>query len=686
MSYAYDPIEEERRKQQQQDSQQIGGESSVVSGNQPTSGQSVGNSKGSGQYVNLQNYLNTNKNPFASDLSQKVGQDITNAQNAQVAAKNEFQKASDQGTTNLDQANIDFVTKNPYAATSGYTQNNISSFNPAPVAPKQASQTTASQTTNPPLTVGPVTQQPSGPINIYKGSTPTSSTTTTPTLQTAQAQQPTQSSSTASPFVPNYDEVNKFKAQRDAKYLGPQQFTNSSYYEPANAALNQVMQTTQALQSDSGRKSLLQKYYGTNNNRYDYNQGQQNLDMLLFGADPNAKNAIIQQTKNAQDTSNRFASLQDELNNYAKQNALKTQAARTAARGAIGIDENGGFTGQGPIQQILDATKQRSSALAKQYPTLVNDITSALFNKDISKLDQATKDKLNLQDVYSLYNLDPSNSKYLSFVKPEDITQSGVTTQDELNRLSSLSDLAGINQQWIDPSMAGKASDGLYNYNSDLFKKDLAGAKQNFLNDRRNLTTTGDAVAVGRPDLSKDIDDVFAAYNKIPSGATQLYYDRQKMLADQILNFEKSKGARDVFKAGRAEELPDIPKEVIDDALRGYIDPGFLYNTPLRQNINAFSQRQIASDLKDQYNNFISQNPGTMSRQGFTINNTTNFADYEKNQENRGMQDYQRLLDLMNGPSWNTNLTEQQKRQTLNLAPVNEDQFRKNYLLGKLTY
>ena len=82
--------------------------------------------------------------------------------------------------------------------------------------------------------------------------------------------------------------------------------------------------------------------------------------MLLFGSDPNAKNAILEQTKKAQDVSKNFQSLQEELNNYAKQNALKTAEARKAARSAIGIDDSGGFTGGGPIQQILDATQKKN--------------------------------------------------------------------------------------------------------------------------------------------------------------------------------------------------------------------------------------------------------------------------------------------------------------------------------------
>lgn len=584
MSYAYDPIEEERRKKEQSDQQQLGGESSVVSGNAPTSGQSSQNNKGSGQYVNLKNYLDTNKNQFATDLAQKTEQDFSNAQDSQAKAKEDFQSESDKGTTKLDQNNIDFVTKNPYAASLGYNQSNIGSYSQS----NQNTATTQNQNT----------------------------TNQTP------------------------EEINRFISQRDAIYGGPQQFAGTDYYNRAYSDLNKAKQTAQAFQSDAGRKALLDKYYGSGNNRSDYSQGQQNLDMLLFGSDPGAKNAMLEQQKRAQDLTTGFADLESELNNYSRQNALQTMAARNAARSAIGIDDSGGFTGSGPIQQILDATQKRSKELSTKYPEFVNDVTSALFNKDISKLDEETKNRLNLQDVYSLYNLDPSSSKYLSFARPEDVTQSGVTTQDELNALASLSNLAGINQQWIDPSMAGKTSNGLFNYNTDLFKQDLAAAKQNFENQRKNLYFLNyDSAGNSYID---DPDDIIALWNRsLQYDPNQPYADKRrsgmtKFFNDYIYNMEKNAGARDVLKAGRQNELMDLSDDLKADILRSYIDPF--------ANSATFSVPNFANN--GLYGRTFTQNP-SWQRPEQVKGGINDYIALENAQSARGLSDYQYLKDLL---------------------------------------
>lgn len=615
MSYAYDPLEEEKRKNQDQEDQMLGGGSGSVLSGQTQAPQSQGNKKGSGQYVNLQNYLNDSNKSLGLDIANRLGQDVQSAQAEQDKAKTDFTQAVDKGTVKKDQSNIDFVISNPYAAKQGYDAESLADYQKQAT---QGSQTTQQEqkipqarinppketdysnlifgkqgtSTTPSVSTGRPTETNTSNLIFGKQSTtnPSVATSTTPQVSTMapsssqpliggyykaapEVSAPTQTYTSLS-RIGDPTQYNKFIAQRDAAYGGPYANQDQDYFSNALSKTQAAQEYGRNLTTEQGKKAALQKYYGGQAARPDYTQGQQNLDMYLGFASPEAKQALAEKQAEASKLGDRFSGLQNELNAYRQSAIDQTKAARQAARQAIGIDDTGALTESGPIQALLNATKNRATDLSKNYPQMIGQITGALQNKDISGLSKEIRDQLNLDDVYSLYNTNPGDSKYFTTTDPKNISQSGVTTQEELDRLQALAGLAGINQQWIDPSVAGKNNGSMWKFDSDAYKSDLAKARQNFENKRRELSVGEQAE---RPYLM-DFDDWLGWNNRFlqnDPGREGWRNNSKKYAEDYIINFEKGLGARDVLKAGRQNELMDLSDDLKNDILRGYITPGW---------------------------------------------------------------------------------------------------------------
>ena len=691
MSYAYDPLEEEQRKRQDQEDQSLGGGTGSVLSGQNQSAQPQTNKKGSGQFVNLQNYLNDSNKNLGLDIANRLGQDVASAQEEQDKAKTNFTQAVDKGATKKDQSNLDFVTSNPYAAQQGYNQDTLKQYSQQPT--KQVEIPAGGTVQDISLSsgkigVGPVKQTPvskSAPlIGGYYQSAPATA------IQ----------SSAYSPLAKKGDpvEFQKFIAQRDAMYKGPQESEDENFYSSAREKTRNAQEYGTNLATEQGKKAALQKYYGTQAVRPDYSQGQQNLDMYLGFSSPEAKQALAAQQEKARSLGDRFSGIQSELNNYRKQGISDTQAARKAARAAIGIDESGGFLGLGPIQELLNATKNRANQFSAQYKDILPKLTKALNDKDLTGLDSDTINKLNLNDVYSLYNLNPGDSKYLSFVDPSTVTQSGVTTQEEFDRLQALSGLAGIDQNWINQNQVGTSSNQPWSFDSNKFKEDLAAKRADYEKQRKQLKFNANTFSQSNDTANRDIDDVIALGNA-RSGFDYLKSDRDSAIAS-LLNFENAGGARQVLKSGRQNEQMDLPEDIKNDILRGYINPDLMYWAPQRQLINAFTQRSLARDLQpggygglygELYNTYANRKVSDIAKLGtrddyFTYFSPDQFDSKESYQSGRGLNDYQKLLDFMKGPSWTPSATEQERRYAVGLPTISEDQLIKNYLQGKLTY
>lgn len=122
---AVDYFTEEEKKQQQQGGQapqqgELGQSSSIVTGNTPAaSSGSQGNGTSSGQFTNLNAYLDANSGQnFGTQVAGRVQGLVDSAKDAQSSAQSGFTSAADQGTVKLNDQVLGQVKSDPVAAAS----------------------------------------------------------------------------------------------------------------------------------------------------------------------------------------------------------------------------------------------------------------------------------------------------------------------------------------------------------------------------------------------------------------------------------------------------------------------------------------------------------------------------------------------------------------------------------------
>lgn len=662
MAYSYNPKDEEELKKQDPT---LGAQGGIVGGGSGPSGQT----EGSGQYTNLQSYLDTNKNSgLGMGIAENVGNFITGAEDAQSKLNVDFRGAVDKGSVSKDMGNIESVIKNPWAAYNGDNQPKLNTQSAAGIGGPtdygaEGKGSFSNFQGNKQYKTG-LPQERLTPPNFQAKSQSTEESEAFPGLQkmmgTTQAPQASPALTTTNyinpvnSFQPT-DAVSKFKAQRDAVYGGPTENTQESFFQPARRATSEASELGRIAGSEQGNRALLKKYY--QGDRPDYTEGQLNLDSLLARDDQGAKQAILDQQGRAAQLGSKFSNLQGQLGAYRDQRTQDTQDARNAARGAIGIGDQGGFLGTGPIQNILDATNKRSKESTDQYQADVPLLRGALRGKDISGLSDAYKTKLGLGDVGSLYNIDPSRDEYLKFSDPANLTQSGVATQDELNNLNALSDLGDLNQQWLDPSQTGKGSGDVWNYDTGKFKSDLAGKRADYEKGRKGLQFVGSgADSIGMESSTQDIDDLLAHYQRIGSNqpfgtagpgkigtrmgksdrANKLNYENYQSLINELMRFENQGGARQLLKGSNVNQM-DLSEDQKNDLLRGWISPSDMYgkvdNSKINDLSNLYSNEYVTSDANRQM--------------GGRFRGRKEAAGIEEQQSARGLQDYNALQAMM---------------------------------------
>lgn len=274
------------------------------------------------------------------------------------------------------------------------------------------------------------------------------------------------------PINTDYD---AFVKMRDAKYSGPNSIVDTDLYQPLYDKTQKAVSSAEATKSEGGRKALLDENYGAAKGRYDYTSGQKKLDNLLIQNDPNSRQAFADVQDKASAVNQNLSALQQQLDAYANQGKQATTDTRSAARGAVGIDDAGNLTGQGAIgglQGILSQTAQQKQAQqAQDY---------AAYQAALKARDYASSGaKLGIdQNTGPLYNLDLGS--YLS--RANDVNANTVASQQQAAQLQALAKLAGA-QQLGDASVAGKYSDSnapLVTFDKDSFSGALSNAKGNF--------------------------------------------------------------------------------------------------------------------------------------------------------------------------------------------------------------
>jgi hypothetical protein len=220
--------------------------------------------------------------------------------------------------------------------------------------------------------------------------------------------------------------TDEFAKQRDAYYNAPANFTGSDYYQPAAQATQKGVGAAQQTRDEGGRKAYLQQTYA----RPDYSAGQQKLDNLLIQSDPNSKAAFEQTWQRANSDQDRFGTLSSTLDSYAQQNKAATDQARSAARGAIGIDDSGNFKDDSDLMQILSGA----------------DKSAADYNTQAQKRYQGMLDQTMTPEEIAMlggdnrsYRVDPSQYAQQGAAASRD----NVLSVDQQARIAALARLAG---------------------------------------------------------------------------------------------------------------------------------------------------------------------------------------------------------------------------------------------------
>lgn len=219
------------------------------------------------------------------------------------------------------------------------------------------------------------------------------------------------------------NKLSSFQSQENATYKGPSSLADTSgLYQQAQGATQKANNTANAAQSEAGRFSLLDSYYGNPN----YNQGQKSLDNLLVQNDQTAQQGIKQAAANAQGYNQSFNQENTDLSNYAAQGRGTTEAAAKAAQNAIGYD---------PTTASFAPTSQYQTLLGSLNDQVKQDISGAAAQR------AALTPNVNGYNQGGFYNINPDN--YFSYVNP---TVSNVATSDQRNKINALEQLAQITQ------------------------------------------------------------------------------------------------------------------------------------------------------------------------------------------------------------------------------------------------
>lgn len=112
MAFAFNFEDEEQNQDQGQAPQKLGPESTVITGEEGKPGAAP--EQGSGQYTNLQSYLNQSGNQqFGQEFANKVGEGVTQAEQTQSQTADQFKKAADQSTVTRNDQLINEAASTP---------------------------------------------------------------------------------------------------------------------------------------------------------------------------------------------------------------------------------------------------------------------------------------------------------------------------------------------------------------------------------------------------------------------------------------------------------------------------------------------------------------------------------------------------------------------------------------------
>jgi hypothetical protein len=375
---------------------------------------------------------------------------------------------------------------------------------------------------------------------------------------TQQNQTPTGEQISGAIANPGQADAKAFQGWQNQQYQGARdlsgnQAANNQYWNGTSKADT----STRLLGSEPGRFSLLDSYYG----KPSYNFGEKSLDNLLLqtptlGRQTNQLKTQVAGLKQEGKTG------ADALSSFAGGVSGQVDKSRQATRSAIGLDDQGqvirgqGAGALGSVQDQIEADYKVKLGQGKALGSAFDaDSPEKAFTQDqLSGLGLSAEDRL--------YNL-----KLRDYYDPAEITRDQAANPEQRTRLNALSQLAGIDQNFIgkdQPELGSK-------FNLEKFKKDQAAQEKAYGESGAPIRTKVD-------EYQKYIDELKELQGGGGASFTNIAVPGQGAVGKTIEHIEASKNDKRTLeeKIGLLNNLfspPDkrsngIPYSTNDDLIR----------------------------------------------------------------------------------------------------------------------
>lgn len=298
-----------------------------------------------------------------------------------------------------------------------------------------------------------------------------------------------------SPQMLSGDEQTQAKTIREGSYKGPTDFSGGVDDDPYSELRRYFGGLEETKNASS--EGLLKKYY----DRPSYTKGEKSLDAYILGQQRQPVEKAKAHLGSAIDT---YGQKKNELGEYAKAGKGKTDTSRSDYYSLLGLDPSGSAaefkrgTGQtGLIQKDLDRLYGQAEKRRGEASSGFSNLKSA--GRDLTN--PSTSIYENFGGLDRLYGVDPS--QYLNVTPSSNINYQTAATPQDLARLTALTQLAGLPQDYLNPSAVGTQDDeALMSFDKNRFMDAVNAKKAEFEQALKN------PVAMKAGNYSGGIEDV----------------------------------------------------------------------------------------------------------------------------------------------------------------------------------
>lgn len=316
------------------------------------------------------------------------------------------------------------------------------------------------------------------------------------------------------------DQVKQFGTFLGGQYTGPMGLDSTKSAQLGNKA-QEVQGFGQALGSGGDKTRLLQSFAG----KGPYTAGQSNLDSLLLGQGPQAKQQLAAARQQTQGLTQQVGRAQENANQIGQLRAGQAAEFGQNVRGQFGIDQNGQVqAGQGLIGQgQLDLQNKVAQYGNIQSLALKQATGQPLSTEEQQLLTQSGVQKIATGAPGNTYGVQATGSQYYT---PQDISVSSVATPQQRAQMDALYKLIGKPQNFLGDAKAYNPLNPIA-FNQSKYLGDVSeakgqygDAKQQLISQQKALTDEAKRIE-GLPGAKKD-----GQLNIGSNKTIQDYYDR----------------------------------------------------------------------------------------------------------------------------------------------------------------